>query len=148
MTLKTLFSSGKILDFESKINHLKSIFLKTQKPEEKYHLLITLGKDLEPCKAIDCTPDALVQGCQSRLYLSLEKDSENRLFFFASTDALISKGLVALLIYAYQGETVETLLKTPPLFIQDLGLNTTLSMNRSQGIYYIYLKMRELAIKQ
>lgn len=146
MTVKIQFSQSELIGYDAKINQLKDFFSKIQNPEEKYHFIIQLGQDLASFKEEYKTNEHLVKGCQSVLYLHAMKE-QDRIFFSASTDALISKGLAALLIYAYSGESIETILKNPPLFLQDLGLYAALSPNRSQGLYHIYLKMRELLIK-
>lgn len=88
----------------------------------------------------------LVQGCQSILYLEAElKDS--KIYFNADSEALISKGLAALLIYVYSGQAPEALFKEPPLFLKEIGLHQALSPARSNGLASLYRKMQESAIK-
>lgn len=130
---------------DTKISSLKEIFLTSDLPEDKYHLLMDLGKKLPPLDSKYKTEETLVRGCQSILYLHAELRN-GLLFFSAATDALISAGLAALLIKAYNGESIETILTKPPHFLQTLGIHSSLSPNRSNGILHIYLKMKQLAI--
>lgn len=114
--------------------------------EQRYHLLIELGRAL-PFFTSECkTSEHLVSGCQSSLYLRVEV-KEHKLYFSAYSEALISAGLAALLIWAYNGETAETILKTPPDFLSELDLAGSLSPNRSNGLSAIHLRMKQLALK-
>ncbi len=131
--------------FEKKVLELKKLFAAAT-PEQRYHLLIAMGRDLPPFNPDHKIPAHTVQGCQSTLYLHASfRDS--KLFFSASADALISAGLAALLISVYTGETPETILKCPPTFLQDLGIAASLSMNRSNGLAHIHLRMKQEAVK-
>lgn len=114
--------------------------------EERYSRLILLGKELPPLLSSLKTEDKLVRGCQSSLYLHSELINE-KMYFTASSDALISAGLAALLILAYNEESPETLLKVAPKFLTELHLDTSLSPSRSNGLYHIYLRMKQDALK-
>ena len=81
----------------------------------------------------------LVAGCQSVLYLECTSRG-GALYFNADSDALISKGLAALLVYLYSGEPASSLFTHPPQFLQGLGLQ--LSPARSNGLASLYAKMR------
>lgn len=131
--------------FDEKIDFIKKRFQSFQSPTDKYNLLMDLGKKLPSIDPKHKTEKSLVKGCQSQLFLHAEV-RENKVFFSASSDALISSGLAALLIFIYNGETIETILSNPPNFLQDLGIYTSLSPNRSNGLANIYLKMKLLAI--
>lgn len=129
-----------------KIDQLIAIFSKFSSPQEKYEKIIEMGRQLPPL-----TPEArleknLVNGCQSRLYLEAELQ-DNLLYFRADSDALISKGLAALLIEVYSGQPPESTLKEPPLFLNTLGLYQALSPGRSNGLVSLFKKMQEEAIK-
>jgi cysteine desulfuration protein SufE len=130
------------LSFEEKIDILQKKF-STRTDEEKYSLLIDLGRNLPPLE--DKTHAILVSGCQSRLYLRAEYHEE-RVFFFAEADALISQGLAALLIEVYGGETPLTIMTHPPHFLKTLGIFASLSPHRAQGLLNIYLTMRKLCL--
>ena len=105
-----------------------------------------LGKSLPPLAQEHKTEGKLVRGCQSRLYLHAELRNGN-MFFSAEADALISAGLAALLIEVYNGEAPETVLKRPPDFLQELGIESSLSPNRSNGLSHIHLRMKQESLK-
>jgi len=131
--------------FAEKVVEIKNLFSFFSKDEEKYSSLIAMGKKMPPFSESLKTPDRIVHGCQSTLYLQAEC-KEGKIFFSAASDALISAGLAALLIMAYSGETPETVLKNPPLFLQEIGILTSLSPNRSNGLHHIYLRMKQEAL--
>ena len=113
--------------------------------EEKYQKIIELGKQLPPLDASFQTEACRVAGCQSRLYIhSYMKDG--KIYFEADADALISKGLAALLVQVFSGETPETVLKCPPLHLQKLGLQEMLTPSRSNGLAAVYLRLKQEAL--
>lgn len=132
--------------FQRKIDQLQKKFSEFKNEEEKYHFLIQLGKEILPMDPNHQTQENLVKGCQSQLFLHSEQ-KDGIFFFTATSDALISKGLAALLIQVYSGETGATILTHPPHFLESLGILSSLSPNRAQGILHIYLKMK-LAVIQ
>ena len=87
----------------------------------------------------------LVSGCQSIMYLKSEMQGD-KIFFYAYSDALISRGLAALLVHFYSGMTPEEVLKTPPTFINDLGIPELLTPGRANGLASLYLKIKKLTI--
>lgn len=139
-TEKPLFS------IDEKIDLLKKKITPISSSEQKYHLLIEMGKELSPFKNEYKTEENRVHGCQSKLYL-YSYELKGKIFFEASADALISAGLAALLISIYSGETAETILQRAPDFLQTLGIQASLSLNRSNGLAYIHLKMKQDALK-
>lgn len=128
-----------------KQKQIKNLFTFCKSAEEIYQKLIEIGKSLpamdETCKI----EKHIVQGCQSTLYLTTRLEND-KLFFCASSEALISAGLAFLLVAVYSDETPETVLKCPPLFIQDIGLNTALTPGRSNGLASMYLRMKQEAL--
>jgi cysteine desulfuration protein SufE len=131
--------------FQKKSEELKKKFLSMGSMEARYGALIELGKSLAPYPNELKTPDRMVSGCQSILHLHASL-REGKIFFEASSDALISAGLAALLLAVYSGETPETLLTCPPHFLSELGIIGQLSPNRSNGLAHIHLRMKQLAI--
>lgn len=115
--------------------------------EERYDTLIQMGRSLTSLPESEKTPQNIVSGCQSTLYLSATSE-HNRLYFKAHSDALISSGLAALLIELYSGELPETILTKPPTVIEELGISSSLSLNRSNGLAQIHLRMKQLALMQ
>jgi cysteine desulfuration protein SufE len=131
--------------FQKKCAELKKKFAPLS-TEERYRALMEMGRSLPFFHPDLKTPDRLVHGCQSLLYLHAT-GSDGKLFFEAHSDALISAGLAALLIAVYSGESPETILKCPPTFISELGIAATLSPNRSNGLSQIHLRMQQEALK-
>lgn len=132
--------------FPEKVDGIKKSFGTLLSPEEKYHALIEMGSRLPPFPAHFKTPQNLVQGCQSSLYLHSYFD-DDRLIFLVASDSFISAGLAALLVAVYSGETPETILKNPPDFLSTLGIHASLSPNRSNGLSHIHLRMKQEAVK-
>lgn len=114
--------------------------------EEKFREIIALGRGLSPYPEIFKTKENLVPGCQSLLYLHCAQEKD-RLVFSAHSDALISKGLAALLIELYSQEIPETILTCPPKILEELGITKSLSPSRSNGLAQIYRRMQGHAIK-
>lgn len=123
-----------------KIDFLEKKFASFSSAEEKYLWIMELGKNLPSYPDSFKIEEKRVAGCQSTLYLLSEK-KEGKLFFYADSDALISKGLAALALSIYSGETPETILKTPPDFLSKLGIFAALSPNRSNGLVSLLKKI-------
>ncbi len=138
----TLMSSR----FEERVEALRAAFLPLATPEARYHYLIELGRALPPYDPLLKTPDRLVPGCQSTLYLASHFDNQN-LYFTAFSDALISAGLAALLLQIYSGLPPEVILRKPPTFLRDLPILTSLSPSRSNGLAHLHLRLKQEAIK-
>lgn len=120
-----------------KQRNIKEIFYSLS-PEEKYEKIIEMGRALPPLPNSARVPENLVQGCQSVMYLETTF-KDGLVFFKADSEALISKGLAALLIEVYSGQRPEALIQEPPVFLKDIGLN--LSPARSNGLASLYKKM-------
>jgi cysteine desulfuration protein SufE len=137
------------MTFESclqKQEAIKAIFTACATPEARYQKIIELGRQLPAFNPLARIPDNLVPGCQSTMYLEVST-KDDKLFLNADSDALISKGLAALLIAVYSGETAETVANCPPSFIKEIGLHNALSPARSNGLASLYHKMRQEALK-
>lgn len=135
-----------LISFEEKVRRVKEKFSSFSSPDESYRFLIEMGKTLPPFHEAWKSEERIVRGCQSLLYLraSLLND---KVYFDVFSEALISAGLAWLLISVYNGETSETILKYPPRFIEEIGLYTSLSPSRSNGLSHIYLRMKQEALK-
>lgn len=101
---------------------------------DRYQYLIDLGKALEPLDDSEKTDDILLHGCQSRVWLIIEGNSEE-LKIRANSDAAIVSGLIALLIRVYSGASAEQILNTQPDFIAAIGLQQHLSPTRANGLH-------------
>jgi len=116
---------------------------------DKYTYLIELGNELEPIDVAYKTDQNLIRGCQSRVWLQ-QKMEGNLLIFEAESDALIVKGLVALLLKVFSGRTPQEILDAEPHFIDAIGLRQHLSPTRSNGLMAMVkqIKLYALAYKQ
>jgi cysteine desulfuration protein SufE len=113
---------------------------------EKYEYIIDLGKDL-PLIAPDYkTEDRLIEGCQSRVWLHSEFKN-NLMEYSADSDAIITKGIIGLLIQVMNKETPETILKTDLHFIKEIGLQEHLSPTRANGLVGMVKRMKTEALK-
>lgn len=114
--------------------------------EQTYERMIQLGRNQHPLPAEHRCEQNRVIGCQSQMYLWSEY-RDGRLYFQAESDALISAGLAQLLIWAYSGERAETILTTPPLFLNELAIPAALSPSRANGLASLHLRMRQEALR-
>ena len=129
-----------------KQEYLKESFLSLKTPEEKYHRIIELGQKASKMDLDDQVKENLVPGCQSLLYLKVER-KEEKLSLQASSDALISAGLAQLLIQVYDEEPPEAVLKCPPYFLNELGLFESLSPSRANGLKSLFQKLQKESLK-
>jgi len=131
---------------ETKIRQLKKRFALCKTPEETYSTIITLGRELPSLPPEEKVEENQVYGCQSTVYLSTKRN-EDRLFFSANADALISAGLAHLLVTIYSGEEAETILTSPPTYLEELGIPGALSPSRANGLYSMHLRMKQEALQ-
>lgn len=121
---------------------------------DKYQLLIDLGNELAPLDEKYKTESNLIDGCQSRVWLQadlVEMENEagemrNVIHFQAESDALIVKGIVALLIRVLSGHTPQEILDANLYFIEQIGLREHLSPTRSNGLLAMVKQMRMYAL--
>lgn len=112
---------------------------------DKYDHLIEEGKDLQLLDENEKKQDFLIEGCQSRVWLKPDFDGE-RIYFKADSDAIITKGIVALLIKVLSGRTPSEILETDLYFIQKVGLSQNLSPTRSNGLLAMVKQMKLYAM--
>jgi len=129
-----------------KQKQVKALFANCSTEEAKYEKIIELGRNKSPLESTFKIPENLVKGCQSTMYLRAFKEN-GALFFQADSDALISAGLAEILIRVYSGESPEIILKCPPAYLEELGINASLSPSRANGLYSIHLRMKQDALK-
>jgi cysteine desulfuration protein SufE len=130
-------------NLQQKIIKIKKLF-QGLSPDEKIQRVMSLS--LPPYPSQMKIEECRIRGCQSTLYLSSRLEN-NRMYFDAEADALISAGLAALLINVYSSETPETILKNPPNFLKEIGLIASLSPGRANGLAYIHQRMKKDALK-
>lgn len=113
--------------------------------QERYKYIIKLGQKLEPLDEEHKVDENLVRGCQSQVWLHTELDGD-KVIFKADSDAAITKGLAALMVRFYSGETPEAILATNPDFIQKIGMQEHLSPTRSNGLASMVKQMKIYAM--
>jgi cysteine desulfuration protein SufE len=111
---------------------------------DKYEYLIELGKSLAPFPEGKKTEDRLIKGCQSRVWLDSEL-RDGRLYFSADSDAIITKGIISLLIDVYSGRTPEEIAADDFGFVADIGLKENLSPTRANGLVSMIETIKNLA---
>ena len=112
---------------------------------ERYEYLIDLGKSLAPFDERHKTPEYLIEGCQSKVWLY--PSFENGIITFsAESDALITRGIVALLVRVFSGRTPAEIVDANIYFIEKIGLRENLSPTRSNGLLAMMKQMRLYAL--
>lgn len=101
--------------------------------DERYTLIIKMGKDLQPFPDEFKNEKYKLNGCQSQVWINAGLE-DGKVYFTADSDAMIVKGLIALLIRVYSGRTPEEILSTPPDFLKKLGIDSHLSPTRKNGL--------------
>ena len=112
---------------------------------DKYQMLIDLGNDLEPLDPKYKTEQNLIDGCQSRVWLQADC-RDGKLYFTADSDALITKGIIALLIRVLSGHTPKEIADADLYFIDRIGLRDHLSPTRSNGLLALVKQMKMYAV--
>jgi len=113
--------------------------------QDRYEHLIELGKELPLIAPEKKTDENIVRGCQSRVWLHAAPQN-GRVHFTADSDAMITKGLVALLVRVLNDRTPQEILETPLTFIDAIGLREHLSPNRSNGLVAMLDQMKRYAL--
>lgn len=112
---------------------------------EKYNYLIEISKDLEPLDAKFKTPENVIHGCQSRVWLVADIQ-DDKLIFKADSDAIITKGIIALLIKVLSGQKPEVIMNADLYFVDQIGLRQNLSPTRSNGLLSMIKQMKMYAL--
>ena len=112
---------------------------------DKYQMIIDLGNGLEPLDEHLKTEDNLIEGCQSRVWLHAFMQ-DGLLVFQADSDAIITKGLIALLIKALSGHTPREIIESDVYFIEAVGLTQHLSPTRSNGLLSMLKQIKTYAL--
>ena len=112
---------------------------------DKYQMLIDLGNEQAPLDNKYKTEQNLIDGCQSRVWLQADL-IDGKVRFMAESDALIVKGIVALLIKVYSGQTPDDILANEPYFVEAIGLKEHLSPTRSNGLVAMIKQMKLYAL--
>ncbi|MFM7387699.1 MAG: SufE family protein [Bacteroidota bacterium] len=113
---------------------------------EKYEYIIDLGKDLPLIDEAKKTEDRLIHGCQSRVWVEAEV-LNNRMCFTADSEAIITKGIISLLIRVLSNQTPENIVKSELYFIGKIGLQEHLSPTRANGLVGMINRLKSEALK-
>ena len=111
---------------------------------DKYEYLIDLGKNLASYPESSKTDDKLIKGCQSRVWLDYKLEN-GKIYFTADSDAIITKGIISLLISVYSGRTPDEIALSDFGFIEKIGLKENLSPTRANGLVSMIAKIKEVA---
>ncbi|MBQ0074306.1 MAG: SufE family protein [Prevotella sp.] len=113
---------------------------------DKYQMLIDLGNEQEPLAEEYKTEQNLIDGCQSRVWVQCDKKDDGTLSFTAESDALIVKGIIALLIRVLTDHTPKEILDADLYFIEEIGLKEHLSPTRSNGLLAMVKRIKAYAL--
>ena len=113
---------------------------------DKYEYLIDLGKNLAPYSDSSKTDDRLIKGCQSRVWLDYQM-KDGKLWFTADSDAIITKGIISLLVSIYSGRTPEEIASSDFSFIEKIGLKENLSPTRANGLASMIATIKAVALE-
>lgn len=111
---------------------------------DKYEYIIDLGKSLDSYPEDKKTDEYLIKGCQSRVWLDAKME-KGVLVFNADSDAIITKGIISLLIRIYSGRTPEEILSSDFSVVEKIGLKENLSPTRANGLVSMIQTMKKLA---
>lgn len=111
---------------------------------DKYEYLIELGKSLDEYPEDKKTEDKLIKGCQSRVWLDYDV-RDGKIFFIADSDAIITKGIISLLIKIYSGRTAGEIRSSDFSVVDKIGLRENLSPTRANGLVSMISKIKEVA---
>ena len=112
---------------------------------QKYEHIIELGKDLPVIEEVFKTDDYLIKGCQSRVWLNA-KFENGKVFFTADSDAIITKGIVALLVRVLSGHGPQEIIDAKLAFLEQIGLKEHLSQTRANGLVSMIKQMKIYAL--
>lgn len=113
---------------------------------DRYGMIIDLGNNLPAIDEQYKTPDHLIEGCQSRVWLNAELTPEGTIHYTADSDAIIVKGIISLLIQVLDNQTPDDIMKSDLHFIDAIGLSEHLSPTRSNGLLAMVKQMRLYAL--
>ena len=112
---------------------------------DKYNLLIELGGELPGIETASRTEQNLIEGCQSRVWVDARME-DGKIYYSADSDAIITKGIIALLIRVLNGHTPQEILDADLYFINSIGLRENLSPTRSNGLMAMMKQMKLYAL--
>lgn len=127
---------------EENIAEIESDFSMFDQWVDKYAYLIDLGKSLPLIDAKYKDEDHLIRGCQSQVWLAARLDDQGRIEFTADSDAIITKGIISLLVRVLSGQTPQDIAQADLSFIDRIGLSSHLSPTRANGLSEMIRQMK------
>lgn len=112
---------------------------------ERYEYIIEIGKTLPLIDPQYKTNDNLIKGCQSKVWLHANSENET-IIFTADSDAILTKGIIALLLRVYSSQTPKNILDSEPFFIDEIGLKEHLSPTRANGLVSMIKQLKLYAL--
>ncbi len=133
------------MPIEEKIKTLKQEFAALPTWEQKYEKLIDLGKKWPGVPEDLKMEDLKVKGCQSQVWIRADLTPGKKIVFQGDSDALLVKGLVALVLTIYSNETPQAILSTEASFLKEMGFDSGLSPSRSNGLHSMIRQVKYYA---
>ena len=112
---------------------------------QRYEFIIENGKSLPKIEDIYKSEDNLIKGCQSKVWLHADFE-DGKLLFTADSDAILTKGIISLLLKVYNEQSPDAILNTDPFFIDEIGLKEHLSPTRANGLLSMVKQIKLLAL--
>ena len=112
---------------------------------DKYQYIIEMGQSLPPLPETEKTDDNIVNGCVSQVWLKAD-DTQGHIQYNADSDAIITKGLIALLMRVLSGHSPQEIIDADLAFVDEVGIRQHLSPNRSNGLNAMIKKMKIIAL--
>lgn len=134
------------MTIEDKQNEIIDEFSDIDDWMDRYSYIIDLGNALPAIEEKYKTPEHIIEGCQSRVWLNAEQTDDGKVHFTADSDAIIVKGIISLLIDVLNDHTPDEILDADLHFINDIGLAENLSPTRSNGLLAMIKQMRLYAL--
>jgi cysteine desulfuration protein SufE len=134
-----------IMTIEEIQNEIIEEFAMFEDWEERYQYMIDLGKTLPLIDQIHKTDDNIIKGCQSKVWVHANMD-ENKINFTADSDAIITKGIIAILIRTFSNQHPTAILKANTDFIDQIGLKEHLSPTRANGLVSMIKQLKLYAV--
>lgn len=112
---------------------------------QRYEYMIELGKTLEPMSENHKTDENIIKGCQSRVWVHADLKND-KIVFTADSDAIITKGIIAILIRAFSNQKPKAILEANTTFIDEIGLKEHLSPTRANGLVSMIKQLKNYAL--
>ena len=130
---------------EEKINKIKEDFSFFEDWTQKYEYMIELSKSLDKMDDSLKNDNNLIKGCQSKVWLNAELNN-GKINFQADSEAIITKGIIAILLMVFNNKKPDQIIKSDVSFIEKIGLKEHLSPNRANGLYSMIKQIKFYAI--